>query len=178
MGEERALLSEGRHLGEGVQAKVAPLELALAEVAPLGKGDRLAIAGAHRQGVTVDEVLRQHVGSGPIEVVRLLEIQVVGEDLQHIRAALGDVVRQELNPVGAHQSEKGVVPLFKVGLPELEFDGGELPLQDADEEVPAPARRLQEAGVNALGLVLDEVEHRLDHPRGSEYLPVVGDPLF
>ncbi len=165
-------------LGEDVEAEVAPLELALAQVAPLGKGDRLVIAGAHRQRVAVDEVLRQHVGGSPIELVRLIEIQVVGEDLQHVRAALGDVVRQELDPVDAHQSEQGVVPLLEVGLPELEFDGGELALQDPDEEVPAPARRLQEAGVNALGLVLDQVEHRLDHPRRGEDLPVVGDALF
>ena len=74
--------------------------------------------------------------------------------------------------------EKGVVPPLKVGLPVLEFDGGELALQDPDEEVAAPARRLQEAGVNALGLALDEVEHRLDHPRRGEDLPVVGDALF
>ena len=141
-------------LGEDVEAEVAPLELALAEVAPLGKGDRLAIAGAHRQGVAVDEVLRQHVEGGAIQVIRLVEIQILGEDLQQIRAALGDVVRQQLDPVDAHQSEQRVVPLLEVGLPVLEFDGGELALQNLDEEVPAPARRLQEAGVNALGLVL------------------------
>ena len=164
-------------LGEGVEAEVAPLELALAEVAPLGKGDRLAVLRAHRQRVAVDEVLRQHVGGGAVEVVRLIEIQVVGEDLQHVRAALGDVVRQELDAVDAHQREQRVVPPLEVGLPELEFDGGELAPQDPDEEVAAPARRLQEAGVNALGLVLDEVEHRLDHPRGGEDLPVVGDAL-
>ena len=34
------------------------------------------------------------------------------------------------------------------------------------------------AGVNALGLALHQVEHRLDHPRGGEDLPVVGDSLF
>ena len=63
------------------------------------------------------------------------------------------------------------MPLFKVGLPELEFDGGELALQDPDQEVPAAARRLQEAGVNALGLGLDEVEHRFDHPGGVNTSP-------
>lgn len=67
------------------------------------------------------------------------------------------------------------MPSFEVGSSELEFDRSELALQDPDEEVPAPARRLQEAGVNALGLALDEVEHGLDHPRGREHLPVVGD---
>ena len=133
---------------------------------------------AHRQRVAVHEVLRQHVGRGAVQVVRLIEVQIVGEDFQHVRAALGDVVRQELDPVDAHQREKGVVPLLELGLSELEFDGGELPLQNPDEEVPAPARRLQEAGVDALGLALDEVEHRLDHPRRSEHLPVVGDAFL
>ena len=51
---------------------------------------------------------------------------------------LGDIVLQKLNPVSAHQSEKGVVPPFKVGLPELELDGGELAPQDADEKVSTP----------------------------------------
>ena len=85
---------------------------------------------------------------------------------------------KQLDAVDAHQREQRVVPPLKVGLPELEFDGGELALQDLNEEVPAPARRLQEAGVDALGLVLDEVEHRLDHPRGREDLPVVGDAFL
>ena len=128
--------------------------------------------------VAVDEVLRQHVGRGAVEVVRLIEVQVVGEDLQHVRAALGDVVGQQLDAVDAHQREQRVVPLFKVGLAELDFDGGELALQNPDEKVAAPARRLQEAGVDALGLALDKVEHRFDHPRRGEHLPVVGDAFF
>ena len=165
-------------LRENVEAEVAPLELALAEVAPLGKGDRLAVVRAHRQRVAVHEVLRQHVGRGAIQLVRLIEIQIVGEDLQHVRAALGDVVRQQLDAVDAHQREQRVVPPLEVGLAELEFDGGELALQDRDEEVAAPARRLQEAGVDALGLALHEVEHRLDQPRRSEHLPVVGDAFL
>lgn len=35
---------------------------------------------------------------------------------------------QELDPIDAHQSKKSVVPLFKLGLSELDFDGVELPL--------------------------------------------------
>ena len=42
-GEERAFLAVRRHLRKSIKAKVAPLELALAEVAPLGKGDGLAV---------------------------------------------------------------------------------------------------------------------------------------
>ena len=134
--------------------------------------------GAHRQRVAVNKVLRQHIGRGAIEFVRLIEIQVVGEDLQQIRAALGDVVRQKLDAVDAHQPEQRIVPPLEVGFSVLEFHGGELAPQDRHEKVAAPARRLQEAGVNALGLVLHEVEHRLDHPRRSEDLPVVGDAAF
>ena len=70
----------------------------------------------------------------------------------------------ELDSVSAHESEKGEVPPLKVGLHELEFDGRKLALQDSDEEVATATRRLQEAGVNALGLAFYEIEHRLDHP--------------
>jgi len=68
--------------------------------------------------------------------------------------------------------------LFKVGFPKFEFDGSELPLQDADKEVPAPARRFQEAGVDPLSLILHQIEHRLDHPRWGKDFPVVGNALF
>src|SRR5688572_12184666 len=122
MREERTLFSKGRHLSQDVQAKIATLELSLPDVAPLRKGDRMAIAGVHRQGVTMYDVLRQHIGGSSIQVLRLLQTQVLGENPQHIRAAFGDVVRQELNPVSAHHSEKGVVPLLEVGFPELEFN--------------------------------------------------------
>ena len=70
------------------------------------------------------------------------------------------------------------MPPLEVGLAVLEFDGGELAPQDRHEEVAAPAGRLQEAGVDALGLVLHQVEHRLDHPCRGEDLPVVGDALL
>ena len=165
-------------MGEAVEAEVTPLESALAQIAPLGEGDRQVVMGAHRQGVAVDEVLRKHVERGAIQVVRLIEVQILGEDLQQVRAALGNVVRQQLDAVEAHQREQRIVPPLEVGLAVFEFHGGELAPQDLHEEVAAPARRLQEAGVNALGLVLHQVEHRLDHPRGGEDLPVVGDALF
>ena len=34
------------------------------------------------------------------------------------------------------------------------------------------------AGIDALGLVLHQVKHDLNHPRRGEYLTVVGDALF
>jgi len=70
------------------------------------------------------------------------------------------------------------MPFFKVGLAELKLDSSELALKNPYEEVSAAARRLQEAGVNALSLALHEVKHGFDHPRGGEYLSVVGNALF
>ncbi len=71
MGEKRPLGAEHRRRSEGAETEVAPLELALAQVAPLGKGNRLAVVGAHLQRVAVDKVLRQHVGRRAIEFGRL-----------------------------------------------------------------------------------------------------------
>ena len=71
-----------------------------------------------------------------------------------------------------------VVPLLEIGLAVFEFHGGELAPEDLDEEVAVPARRLQNARVNALRLALDQVEHRLHHPCRGEHLPVVSDALF
>ena len=67
---------------------------------------------------------------------------------------------------------------LEIGPPELEFDGTELSLQNESEKVTAAARWLEEAGIDTLGFVLYEVEHRLDHPRRSKYLPMVGDAFL
>jgi hypothetical protein len=54
----------------------------------------------------------------------------------------------------------------------------ELSPQDLYEEVAAPARRLQKARFNALGIAFHKVEHGLDHPGRGEDLSVVCDALF
>ena len=72
----------------------------------------------------------------------------------------------------------GVPPCPKVGLSELEFNRSEFALQDSDKEIPAAARRFQEARVKPLGLALNEVKHRIDHPRGCEHLAVVCYSFF
>lgn len=132
----------------------------------------------HLQCVAVDNVLRQHKERDAIQIFRLIEVQIRGEDLQQICAALSHVVRQKLNPINTHEREKRVVPFFKIGFAEFDFNSGEFTLKDSHEEVAAPARRLQEAGVNALGLAFDKVKHRFDHPWGSKYLSVVSDTLL
>ena len=88
-----------------IKAEVATLELPLTEVTPLRKGDRITLAVTHRQGIPVDNVLRQHMGSRSMEIIRRRDIQVVGKHFQHVRAAFSNVVLQEFDPVSAHQGE-------------------------------------------------------------------------
>jgi hypothetical protein len=91
------------------------------------------------------EILREHVERGARQGVCWIEIQILSENLQQVRAALGDVVRQQLNAVNAHQSKQRVVPPLEIRLGVFEFDGSELSPQDLHEKVTAPARRLEEA---------------------------------
>jgi hypothetical protein len=84
----------------------------------------------------------------------------------------------QLDAVEAHQREQCVVSPLEIGLPVFESHCGQLAPENLHEEVAVPACRLQKARVNALGLALYEVKHGLNHPRGGENLPVVGDALF
>ena len=67
---------------------------------------------------------------------------------------------------------------LEIGLAIFEFHSGEFAPQNRDKKVAVPARRLQKARVNALGLVLHEIEHGFNQPSRGENLPVVGDALF
>jgi hypothetical protein len=69
------------------------------------------------------------------------------------------------------------LPSLEVGPVVLEFYCGEFAPQDLHKEVAAAARRLKEAGVNALRLTLHKVEHSLDQPRRGEDFSVVGNAL-
>jgi len=73
----------------------------------------------HRQRVTMREVLRQDIESGSIEIIPLIQIQILGEDLKHIRAALSDIICQDFNPVDAHHRQQGVMSPLKFGFSEL-----------------------------------------------------------
>src|ERR1035437_9832770 len=178
MGKECAFLTVRRHLRKSIKTEVSPLELALAEVAPLGKGDGLAVMHEHRQRVAMHEVLRQDIESGPIECIRLIQTEVVGKDLKHICTALRDIICQDFNPVGAHHRQQGVMSPLKVGFAELDLYGGQFALQDRDEEVPTSESRLQKTRVNALRLALHEVKHRFNQPLRREYLSVVCYAFF
>lgn len=178
MGKECALLAESRHSCQSFEAEVAPLELALAEVSPLRKGDRLALMREHRQRIAMHQILQQNIGSGLIKVIRLIQIQVVGEDLKHVRAAFSDIVRQEFNSVTAHHRQQGVMSPLKVGPAEARLDRGKFTLQYRDKEIPTSASRFQKPRVNALRFPLDEVKHLLNQPPGRENLSVVCNALL
>src|SRR5580658_4961467 len=114
---------------------------------------------AHRQRVAMHEIHRQDIESGPIEIISLFQIQVLGEDFKHIRAALSDIICQDFNPVGAHHCQQCVVLSIKVGLSELSLYGGQLSLEDRNKEVSTSESRLQKTRVDALAFAFDKVEH-------------------
>jgi len=126
----------------------------------------------------MDEILREDVVGGAVDVIRFVDAEVIGEGLKHVCAALGDVVREQLDSVGAHNRQQGVVAALKVGFAVSGLDGGQFAAQDGDEEVSASAGGLKETGVDALGLALDEVEHVFDEPVRGEDLSVVCDAPF
>ena len=176
--EEGAFPGQRRQVHQDIESEVAPLELTLAKVAPLGECNGLAVVGAHRQGVAIHEILRKYVVRCQIEIICFIQTKILGEDSEHVRAALGDVVGQEFNPVGAHERKQCVMPPLKVGPAVFRFDGGELALQDGDKEIPIATSGLQEPGVNAFGLAFDEVEHFFDQPTRRQYLAMVGNAFF
>jgi hypothetical protein len=94
--------------------------------------------------------------------IRLTQVQIVSKRLKHVRAALNDIICQELNPVSAHHRQYSVMALLKVGLAELDLHGGQFAPQDGNKKVPASARGLQEPRINTLGLALHQVEHVFD----------------
>jgi hypothetical protein len=67
---------------------------------------------------------------------------------------------------------------LKVRLPIFDFHGSKLAAQYLDDEVAASAGWLQKSGVDAFGLVFQEIEHGFHHPSRGEYLAMVGDALF
>lgn len=94
-----------------------------------------------------------------MEVVRCIHVQVLCVDLQQIRTALVDVVRQQLDAVDAHQREQRVMPPLKVGPSKLGLDRGQLSPQDLDEKVAASGCGFKKARINAFRLVFDKIEH-------------------
>ena len=57
------------------------------------------------------------------------------------------------------------------------FNDSKFPLQNRSQEVSVSASRFKEPGVNAFGLVLHQIEHRIDLALASQHLAVVRDAL-
>ena len=165
-------------MGQDVDSEVAPLELAFAQVAPLSKGDRRSLAVFHGQSIAMHEVERKHMAGGAVQVGRVIEVQVLGEDVDQVGTAFSDVVWQQFDAVDAHQCQQREVLPLEFGPGVLEFHCGKLAPKHFHEEIAAAAGRLQEARVDPLGLVLHEVEHGLNHPFGGKDFPMVGNALF
>ena len=112
-----------------------------------------------------------------MEIVLLGKTKIVSEYLDHVLPTLSDVVAKQLDAVDAHQTEQRVMTLLEFRFPEFLLHTRQLAKEHLDEEVPAPAGGLKKPGIDALGLVLDQVEHRFDHPGRREDLTVVGNTL-
>lgn len=134
---------------------------------------------AHGHGIAVNEIEGQHKGCGAVCLIRIVrQAKILGEYLQHIRPTFGDIVRQKLDAVAAHQRKQRVVPLLESRLAEFSFHSSQLALQDRDQKVPAAAGWLQEAGIDPLGLALDEVKHLFNEPRRGKDLSMIRNALF
>jgi len=67
------------------------------------------------------------------------KVEGIGEDFQHVRPTLGDVVGQQLNPIGTHQRQQRVVPPLKIRFAIFKLNRRQLALQHPHEEVATPA---------------------------------------
>lgn len=176
--EEGVLFPEGRHLGEGVESEVSPVELAFPEVGPFAERDRGPGGGLHGEGITVNDVDRKDGRGGVNTFLAGVTADEPDEYLKEVLPAFVNVVFQEFDAVDGHEGEEGVMELLEVAAAVSGVDGCEFSAEDWDEEVPGPACRLQESGVNTFGFVGHEVDHCFDNLWRGEHFPVVDHPLF
>src|SRR5680860_224287 len=104
VGEEGVLLAEGRHLGHRVEPEVTTMEASLAEVGPLREGDWLwwRRHGRHGKCVPMNDIGGQHISRGSEQLLTHTATEVGGEHFQEVRAALGDIVSEQLDAVDGH----------------------------------------------------------------------------
>src|SRR5690242_12669622 len=95
--EQRAVSAECRGMGQYVEPEVPPLEPSLAQVAPFREGDRRSLAVFHAHRISMDDVERQDIASGTIQVARRVDIEVLGEDLKQVSAALADIIQEQFD---------------------------------------------------------------------------------
>jgi hypothetical protein len=95
----------------------------------------------------------------------------------HPAASLGDVFRRDIHTVdgGGRAQQPLLVLLLRdaVGLGRL----AQLAAQHLSEELPRPARRLEELHVQGRERVREHVEYRIDLPLVGEHLGEVADPV-
>lgn len=80
-----------------------------------------------------------------IQLVVRSQTQVRREELDKVRATLGDVVSEELDAVDGHQGKQRLVSALEVALAVASVYGREFAPQDRDEEVAGTAGGLKEA---------------------------------
>jgi hypothetical protein len=101
----------------------------------------------------------------------------ITHNIQQPRTTGGNVVGQQIDAIEAgHRQDRVPFPLLAVtGV--LFVNGQQLSPQHFGQEVTVPARRFEEARIDPLALMGDEVEHVVDQFGRSEHLAVVDDAL-
>ncbi len=172
--------AERRHLGQCVEAEVAPLELALAEVGPLGERDRLR----GRSRVIIDSASPctmfepSDVGRRAVTSRRRRRARRIREHFEQVLPALGDVVGKQLDAVDATSAQGA-----RGGASRSRSCRSALRPPPACGGAPARgscrSRRLaQGTRVDALGLAFERGRASPRPTRGREHLPVVSHALL
>ena len=126
----------------------------------------------------MEESLKHRLGRNlrALRIARGLTQEKLAEQLNVTPRYLAGIERGERNLT--LDSIESLVAQLEVATPVVGRDRGELALEDRDQEVAGPARRLQEAGVDPLRLGTDQIEHRVHEVGRGEHLAVVGNPLL
>ncbi len=88
-------------------------------------------------------------------------------------AALVGVVLEDVHAVDAGHRHEDVAHVLGGALAVEVGDHGELAAQDLGQEVAVTARGLQEAALDALGLLLDHVQHGVHLALAGKHLSVL-----
>ena len=132
----------------------------------------------HSQGVGPDDVGLEDYPGCLCPLGFCVWAEEVHEDRMQVVSADLCVVLEQFNAVDAHEAKQSVVAALELVLSIPGLTGGEFAAQYLLQESAFTAGWLEDASIDAFGLVLDQVEHVVDHPRWCEYLAVVSNALL
>ena len=164
------------------QLVIPLLDQIAGDKAPLGKHNGAAVRLPQGQRIAAQNVFAQDKFNGLAALVVGLAFGggcILGvPNLKQFLAADFGVVLQNIYAVQAGNSDDGVFFVVRWAFAVLPFDHLQLAAKDLGQKSSLSAGWLQKAGVDALGLRLDQITHSLDFPLGGKHLTVIGYALF